>query len=162
MFFAIRYDNVTVLKLLRNYGADFNMNNKHLGREMMYSAEAADILAEEQYGSRKDKAAILHALNKRLTFDILRQQRNIGAVCSCDLKLCYNRIVHSFATLAMIRAGAPESTTVSMFSTIQKLKHKVRTAFGDSEETFGGEEWRELEPLMGLDKAMERGLQFGR
>jgi len=35
-----------------------------------------------------------------------------------------------------------------MFKTIQDLKHKVRTAFGDSEDTFEGEHWRELEALM--------------
>ena len=37
-----------------------------------------------------------------------------------------------------------------MFATIQKLKHKVRAAFGDSDETFGVEEWRETEVLMEL------------
>ena len=40
----------------------------------------------------------------------------------------------------MRRAGVAESVNVCMFDTIQKLKHKVRTAFGNSEESFGGEE----------------------
>ena len=54
------------------------------------------------------------------------------------MKSCYDRIVHAFASLAMRRAGAAESATVSMFETLQKLKHKVRTAFGDSDDFF----WR--------------------
>ena len=50
-----------------------------------------------------------------------------------------------------------ESATVSMFDTIQKLKHQVRTAFGDSEDTFGGELWRDLEPLMGVGQGNGAG-----
>ena len=87
----------------------------------------------------------------------MRQQNKKGGICSCDLKSCYDRIVHSFAALAMRRAGAAESATISMFDTIQKLKHQVRTAFGDSEETFGGELWRDLEPLMGVGQGNGAG-----
>ena len=148
---------VDKLRTILLYEADFNLNNKYIGRDMMFKAEKAKILAKEQYGSRKKKAAITHALNKRLTFDILRQQRKKGGICSCDLKSCYDRIVHSFAALAMKRAGAAESATVSMFSTIQDLKHKVRTAFGDSDESFGGEAWRELEALMGVGQGNGAG-----
>ena len=148
---------VDKLRTILLYEADFNMNNKYVGRDMMYKAEAAQLLAKEQYGSRKRKAAISHALNKRLTFDIMRQQKKRGGICSCDLKSCYDRIVHSFAALAMRRAGAAKSATVSMFDTIQKLKHQVRTAFGDSEDTFGGELWRDLDPLMGVGQGNGAG-----
>ena len=117
---------------------------------MMYKAEEVKLLAIEQYVSRKRKATISHTLNKRLTFDIMRQQKKKGGVCSCDLKSCYDRIVHTFTARATRRAGAAESAKVSMFNTIQRLKHQVRTAFGDSEETFGGEMWRYLEPRMGV------------
>ena len=148
---------VDKLRAILLYEADFNLNNKYLGRLMMRKAEKARVLAPEQYGSRKKKSAVSHALNKRLTFDILRQQKKSGAICSCDLKSCYDRIVHSFATLTMMRAGAAESACVSMFSTIQKLKHHVRTAFGDSEDSFGGEPWRDLEPLMGVGQGNGAG-----
>ena len=148
---------VEKLRTILLYEADFNLMNKHVGRHMMSIAEKALILAKEQYGSRKKKSAITHALNKRLTFDILRQQRKGGGICSCDLKSCYDRIIHSFASLAMRRAGVAESATVCMFDTIQKLKHQVRTAFGDSEEFFGGEEWRELEALMGVGQGNGAG-----
>ena len=63
--------------------------------------------------------------------------------------MCCDRIDHAFAALLMRRAGVIELVIVSMFDTIHKLKHQVRTAFGDSEELFGGEEWRELKALMG-------------
>ena len=108
---------------------------------MMKTAGKVKILAKEQYGSRKPKTAILYALNKRLPFDILRQQKKGVGICSCNLKHCYDRIVHSFATLVMRNAGAAESSTSSMFQAIQQLQHRVRTTFGDSETTFGGNEW---------------------
>ena len=148
---------VDKLRTILLYEADYNLMNKHVGRDMMSKAENALILAKEQYGSRKRKAAITHALNKRLTFDILRQQKKGGGICSCDLKSCYDIIIHSFAVLAMRRAGVAESATVCMFETIQKLKHQVRTAFGDSEDFFGGEEWRELEALMGVGQGNGAG-----
>ena len=123
----------------------------------MQNAEACDLLALEQYGSRKKKTAIECALNKRLIFDILRQTKRPAGICSCDLKSCYDRIVHSFASLAMQRAGAPLSAVESMFSTIQKLKHVVRTSFGVSEQTFGGEDWRSLNPLQGVGQGNGAG-----
>ena len=97
---------VEKLRTILLYEADFNLNNKYIGRDMMEKAEKGKVLAKEQYGSRKRKAAITHALNKRLTFDILRQKREKGGICSCDLKSCYDRIVHSFVALAMKRVGA--------------------------------------------------------
>ena len=53
---------VDKLRTILLYEADFNMNNKYLGKEMMKTAEQRKILAPEQYGSRKKKSAILHAL----------------------------------------------------------------------------------------------------
>ena len=44
-----------------------------------------------------------------------------------------------------------------MFSTIQKLKNKVRTAFSDSDESFGGECWRQLETPIGFGQGNRAG-----
>ena len=58
--------------------------------------------------------------------------------------------MHSFASLAMQRAGAPTAAIASMFSTLQKLQHIVRTCHGDSTQKFGGEDFRESIPLHGV------------
>ena len=57
----------------------------------------------------------------------------------------------------MQRAGAPRSAIVSMLTTISKLRHKVRTAYGDSETTFGGESWRHTEPFHGIGQGNGAG-----
>ena len=60
------YD-VEKMRTIQLMHSDFNMNNKKLGRDMMHFAESCNILAPEQFGSRKNHQSILAALNKRLT-----------------------------------------------------------------------------------------------
>jgi hypothetical protein len=130
------YD-VEKMRTIQLMHAVFNMNNKKLGRDMMRSAEASNILAREQFGSRKHHQSITAALNKRLTMDILRQRRQAGALCSNDAKSCYDRTVHNIATIAMRRTGMPPEPVRSMFETLQKAAHRVTTAYGISTQTYG-------------------------
>jgi hypothetical protein len=130
------YD-VEKMRTIQLMHAVFNMNNKKLGRDMMRSAESNNILAREQFGSRKHHQSIIAALNKRLTMDLLRQRRQAGALCSNDAKSCYDRIVHNVASLAIRRTGMPAEPVRSMFSTLQQAAHRVTTAYGISEQTYG-------------------------
>jgi hypothetical protein len=54
--------------------AELNINKKKMAREMMKQAEALNLISREQYGSQKWQQAIVAALNKRLTMDLLQQQ----------------------------------------------------------------------------------------
>jgi hypothetical protein len=130
------YD-VEKMRTILLMNAEFNMNNKKLGREFIVNAELHGEIAREQYGSRRHHQCILAALNKRLTMDNLQQARRAGALCANDAKSCYDRVVHSIAALAMRRMGVPVNTIKSMFSTLQKASHKIRTAFGVSDKTYG-------------------------
>ena len=131
--------HVNKLRTILLFEADFNQNNKLLGRDMMNHAEQHSCLAPEQYGSRKTLTAIEHALNKRLTFDLLRQQRLPAAWCANDAKSCYDRIVHSVASLCMRRCGVQAAPVYSMFQCIQNMKHHIRTVHGTSTRWFGGD-----------------------
>ena len=132
---------VTDLRTIILYDAEFNRNNAILGRRLMAHAELHQQFAPEQYGSRKGLSAIEHGLNKRLTYDLIRQLRLPAALCSNDAKSCYDRIVHSVATLSMRRLGVPAEPIQSMFDTIQNMQHHVRTSYGDSQRWFGGDDW---------------------
>ena len=70
------------LRTIVLFEPDFNWMNKMLGWSMMTFAESQHQLAPEQYGSRKYHKAIDQVVNKILTFDILRQLRWPGALCS--------------------------------------------------------------------------------
>jgi hypothetical protein len=130
-----RVDKLRTIVLLE---ADFNFNNKILGKEGMRTAEINNALAPEQYGSRTGHSSIDHAIHKRLVYDLLRQRRSPGIMCSNDAKSCYDRIIHAIASLALQRAGIPLPSIISMFTTIGQLNHYIRTAFGDSQECFTG------------------------
>jgi hypothetical protein len=134
--------------------SEFNMNNKKLGRDVMAHAERFKALAPEQFGSRKNHHSILAALNKRLTMDLLRQQRQAGALCANDAKSCYDRIVHNIATLAIRRLGMPAAPILSMFATLQTATHNVSTTFGISKSSYGGK--RDV-PLQGVGQGNGAG-----
>ena len=58
----------------------------------------------------------------------------------CNLKSCYDKIVHVAVILSLIIAGILLNPEISMFQTLYDYRHSIRTAFGDSEESYGGKE----------------------
>ena len=114
-------DLVTNLRKIVLTEADFNFNNKYLGKTTLFQAEKYNAIAKEQYGSRKGKSAIDHALHKRLTYDIMRSFKRPGALCSNDAKSCYDRVIHAVAMLAYRRLGISKPPVESMIATIQGM-----------------------------------------
>lgn len=62
-----RSNSVDKLQTIQLFEADYNLNNKKIRKEVMMCAETNNLLPEEQYGSRKCKSTVEHALNKCLT-----------------------------------------------------------------------------------------------
>ena len=120
---------------------DFNHNNKILGREAMKWAERKQLLSPEQYGSRKKLSAEKHALNKRLLVDALRIEKRPGVICANDAKACYDRILHFAAYISLRRIGMKKEAIISMLEPIRRMEHVIRTTYGDSDKSYGGEEW---------------------
>jgi len=150
--------SVEKLRIIMLFEADFNNNNKWLGRAIMANAERHQALAAEQYGSRKGKAAGIQCLNKRLYYDYIRGMRIPAALCSNDAKSCYDRIVLIIAALCLCRLGAPPKATESMISTLAQLRHQVRSAFGTSDMSQGQEDWPE--PVAGIGQGNGAGPQI--
>jgi Reverse transcriptase (RNA-dependent DNA polymerase). len=125
------------LRTIVLFDSEANMNYKHLGRRAMHAAISKGQIATEQY-SRPKRKAIDHALNRRLIIDHQHYLRQPYALTSCDLKGCYDRINHTSASLALQRIGIAKSEVLSMFTSIQYMTHRVRTAFRDSASTYGG------------------------
>ena len=129
--------NIEKLRTLCLFQADHNHNNKFLGQEAMKYTVKEENIAAEQY-SVTGKKSISHALNKTLLFDNMRYQKASMSLTSCNLKSCYDRIVHSPAMMALRSVGVPKEPMISFFSSLQEVKYYTRTAYGLSEETFGG------------------------
>lgn len=142
---SFRTDKLRTIVLLE---ADFNFGNKVISRRVAQTAEMYGSLAPEQYGSRKGHRATECALNKRLTLDMLRVLRWPGALCSNDLKSCYDRIAHAVASLCLQGQGVSKSEVVCMLGTIADMEHHIKTAYGISDKTFKSDIW--AVPLQGV------------
>ena len=130
----IEADKLRTILLLE---ADYNHLNKKLGRDLMIHAEKHHLIAPEQFGSRKNHSCIDQVLVKRLYYDSLRTLRRNGFLCSNDAKACYDRIVHSIASISMQRVGMPIEPIISMLQTLQDMTHHLKTAHGISNLTYG-------------------------
>ena len=155
----LKEPEVYLLEKLRTivlYEADFNQENKRLGRDAMQLALEENKIADEQF-SRPGRSAQDNALCKRLAFDYFRFKKKGFALCACDLKSCYDRVVHAAASLAMQRIGVPIERIQCMFGTIQKLIHTIRTAFGLSKKSYGGYSKKYRKPPQGLGQGNGAG-----
>jgi hypothetical protein len=90
---------VTNLCTILLFEADCNHLFKIFGRRMMLHAEQAMTISTEQYGSRKRKSSIMHATNKQLVFDTIRQCKLNATLLVLDAKSCYDRISPPKASL---------------------------------------------------------------
>ena len=127
------------LRTLCLFQSDYNHNNKFLGKSMMDHIVKNNYVAKEQY-SVSGKKCISQALNKTLIFDIARQSKGTMFLTSCDLKSCYDRIVHTPAMLACQSMGIPSNPLKSFFATLQEVQYHTQTVYGKSDLTFGGKE----------------------
>jgi hypothetical protein len=107
----------------------------------MSIAEATNSLAPEQFGSRQRHKAVDLADSKVITFDIMQQMKLSGAICSNDARSCYDLIGHTQAAVSMQRVGVPKSVIKCLFPTLQNAIHRVRTGYGDSSASYGGDVW---------------------
>ena len=131
--------NINKQRTLGILDSEFNHMNRDTGRQAMRLALQRDEIAVEQY-SRPKRSALDHALNRVLTFDHFKYSRKPYCMASCDLEGCYDRIIHNAAAIALMRVGVPKAKVFSMFSSIQKMIHKIRTVYGDSDISYGGED----------------------
>ncbi len=133
--------NVEKLRIILLFEADFNANNKWIGRAVMFNAEINDLLADKQYGSCRNKAAVLQCLNKGLFYDLLRQMKKPAALCLNDAKSCYDRITLLAAALCLCRLGAPINAVKCMTTTIHRMNHHIHTIYGDSQQSANHNLW---------------------
>jgi hypothetical protein len=143
----LKKSGVTLVEKLRTiflFQGDFNYPNKYIRHHMIKDGEAYEQLAWEQYKSREGNNAIEQALNKVLSFVLVRQAQMDAAICHNDAKSCYDRIVHSIASILMKQQNVPASARICVFTTLQNLHHTARIIYGDSKSGYGGTLWAVL------------------
>ena len=118
--------------------ADFNMNNKKLGRDTMMTAEETGVLVDEQYGSRKGRSSTEAARDKVLAFNLIKMQLKPTGWGGLDNFQCYDNMTSPMTSLALVTHGAPKSAVKSMYMVLLSARHHVTTAFGISKKFYGG------------------------
>jgi hypothetical protein len=133
---------------------DHQLNTKRIGKQAMKMAEkeGKSLIAPEQYGSKKKHSAIEVVLNSRLIVDILRVMHKPAIIVSNDAKSCYDHISHAVFSICLQRVGCSENAVLSCTRILQSMKHHIRTAFGDSIESYQGDQDK---PLQGLIQGYE-------
>ena len=135
---VIKVDKLRAILLME---ADFNFANKLIfGNRMMWEATERDEIPDEVFGSIKDREAIEAATCRRLVADLSRMTRTPMAISSVDAQTCYDRMIHSIASICCQRWNVPKEAIISALGTIQKMKFYLRTSFGDSDDYYGGGE----------------------
>ena len=114
-------------------------------RRMMWRAKLLQLIPDDQFAKKNSKSSDAALLNV-LLFDHMRLTRTSGVSIANDLNSCYDRMVHTVASLALRRIGAPKSAVRCMSTCIQYMRHHIRTAYGDSKSFYGG---KEDDPLQG-------------
>ena len=71
-------------------------------------------------------------------FDIARQSKGTILLTSCNLKACYDCVVHTQAMLACRSLGIPEESLHSLFATLQEILYQTQKNYGKSSQSFGG------------------------
>ena len=131
------------LRLILLMDSRFNHNNKLIGKKIMEFGEKNLLFAQEQFGSRKAKSAIEHAVNKRLTLDISRQTKTKCIYIANDAKSCYDRILMMVTYLTMRNFGIPKAAAWSSIETLTSMTIRIKTVYGISELEYGGDEWED-------------------
>lgn len=117
---------------------EMNQNNKSLQRQAIKVALQTNTIAQEQY-SCPGRDCKGHVLNRRLTVDARQYKRKCFSLAMSDLAGCYDRIVHTAAALALLWLGVKKTAIFAMFDCVQRMVHKIRIGYGDSNGTYSGD-----------------------
>lgn len=90
-----------------------------------------------QFGSKRGAKSIEAVRLKRMTLDLIRMARQPATIITTDLHSCYDRIVHTVGALSARKQGVSIEPIQMMIDTIQNCSNSIRTAFGDSERSYG-------------------------
>jgi len=91
----------------------------------MAQAKTQHLKADNQYSSSKNCSVIIQCLNKQLWYNFNQGFQIPAALCSNDVKSCYDQIVLLIAALCMCQLGATKNAVFSMIGTLVWMDHHI-------------------------------------
>ena len=101
----------------------------------MYQATHLNLLHTAQHARPKNLAASA-LLNKKLTYDIIRQTKTMATSFDNNAKGCYDFIVPPHTIMACQRLGLPKKAAKMITTVLQKTKYLLKTAHGIAQTTY--------------------------
>jgi Reverse transcriptase (RNA-dependent DNA polymerase) len=128
---------VDKLRVIHLFEADYNLLLKIMwARRAVWNANDTNSLNEGQAGSRPGKKAIDVVIRKENKYLYSRLTKTILGTIDHDAKSCFDRIICNLAMIVSLYFGIPKSFCELQGNTLLKTKFKLRTALGDSTETY--------------------------
>ena len=138
---------VNKLRAILLMEADFNFHNKLIfGKRMLDQARANGIIPPEQY-SEQQSTADDGTFDKILQSDISRQFKQRMSIISADAANCYDRVHHTIMAMVFLSLGVDLGAIISMLRSIQLMTFFLRTGWGESHTSVGGDVMKILHGL---------------
>ena len=74
-------------------------------------------------------------------YDLVRQEKVTAKSIFADLISNYYLVVHIIESISLQRVSIPKEPIHCTFRSLQNMLHLVSTAFGDTDNTYGGDVW---------------------
>ena len=125
------------LRIVQLFEADFNAALKILySRRMMENSEKYRLNPDQVYASRKGNTVHDCLVNLQLTYEISHSTRSVMAILFNDMAGCYDRLRFNLINITTRRLGMHPNVNKAHNETLSEMVHNVRTANGDSDESF--------------------------
>ena len=127
---------ITRLRIIQLFEADYNMILSIVfGKRMIQFAQKHCKMNQSQYAA-PGKQCQSAVLNKIITYDIMRLQRQRGAATEYDAVACYDRMIPDLVVAACQRIGVNKNAGDMLRDSLKSMVHSVRMAHGESENNF--------------------------
>jgi len=128
--------------------AGMNMGFRQIwGHSMLQRATAKGLISDFQFGARSGHMSLSAVLLKRASYDIIRLMRTIAVIFDNDATACYDRMIPSQCMTLSVRAGVRKEECTTKLRVLQKMKYRVKTAYGVSPNNFT---CTDMCPILGL------------
>ena len=128
------------LRIIHLFEADFNLFLKLIwGSRLVHRAKDYGLINTGQYGSVPGKTAIELVMLNQISNDICRTNKINLIRFENDASACYDRILVHLGMLAARRCGMPTNAVKLHADTLERMKYKVKTAFGVSPNHYSSQ-----------------------
>jgi hypothetical protein len=128
---------VNKLRVIHLYEADYNLLLKIIwARRLVWHAHDGKRINEGLAGSRPGKNSIDVVVAKQMKYLFSILTKTGVATMDNDAKSCYDRIIVNLAMIISQYYGLSSQTTALQAKTLKRMKFRLRTALGDSKQSY--------------------------